>query len=247
MKKYLLVLFTVTLILSLVCLGVSADTAFRRFYDEASLISGYEALDISAELDEISAKYNYDVAIIAVDSIDNADPDRAAEQAFDSVGYGRGNNGGVLLFIAMESRDVVVFYDSVLDLDIADSIREAVTPYLTDGDYDEAFVTFISECDYYINGELNGYPFNLGNSLLISVAVGVVIAFIVTAIMKAQLESVAFQRAATNYVTEGSLNVTAANDTYLYSTVVRREKPKSNGSSGSSGSTGSRGSSSGKF
>lgn len=72
-----------------------------------------------------------------------------------------------------------------------------------------------------------------------------IVALIVTSVMKGQLKSVAFRRGAENYVTPGSLDVAVSRDTFLYSTLAMIEKPKDN--EGSSSSSGSRGSSSGKF
>ena len=59
------------------------------------------------------------------------------------------------------------------------------------------------------------------------VIVGIVVAFIVTLIMKGQLKSVRQQRAAANYVVPGSFRLTARSDVFLYRNVVRRERPKS--------------------
>ena len=59
------------------------------------------------------------------------------------------------------------------------------------------------------------------------VIVGIVVAFIVTLIMKGQLKSVRQQRAASNYVVAGSFRLTARSDVFLYRNVVRRERPKS--------------------
>ncbi|MBQ9922278.1 MAG: TPM domain-containing protein [Clostridia bacterium] len=64
---------------------------------------------------KISETYNYDVTIVTIDTIEDEDPDYAAELLFDSRGYGVEKNGGILLLVAMESRDVVVFYDGIVD------------------------------------------------------------------------------------------------------------------------------------
>ncbi len=250
MKKYLLVLLALTLIFVMAAHPAFASNNDHNLIDGAGLLTEEEGAEIESRLDEVSEKYDYDVAIITVETMPpNADPAAQAEIMFDTYGFGVGNNGGVLLFIAMETRDVVVFYDSVLNVDIAESIRESVTPYLSDGEYAEAFDWFIYDCDYYINGEVNGYPFEFFGTLVISAVIGFIVAFIATAVMKGQLKSVSFRRAAENYVAKGSFALTEARDSFLYSTLTKREKPKDNGksSSSSSSSSGSRGSSSGKF
>jgi len=244
MIRRLFALVTVSLMLmALIVPTVAADTV--KLYDLAELITDSEEERISDKLDEIGKKHSINLAIVTVESIEDEDPDEFAETVFDEEGYGEADNGGILLFIAMESRDIVVFYDSVIDVEIAGSIREDVTTYLSDEDYAGAFDTFIEKCDYYVDGELNGYPFNWARNIVIAVVIGVVIALIITGGMKGQLKSVRAQKAAANYVTSGSLNVTEERDHFLYRTVSRKKRESSSSSDSSGGR--SRGSSSGKF
>lgn len=58
------------------------------------------------------------------------------------------------------------------------------------------------------------------------IVIGIVVAFIVTLIMKSQLKSVRQQRTASNYVVEGSFCLTGQTDAFLYRNVARRERPK---------------------
>ena len=64
--------------------------------------------------------------------------------------------------------------------------------------------------------------------VLLCLAIGAIIAFIVTGILKAQLKSVRKEAAAANYVVDGSFQLTGKMDTFLYRNVVRRERPKNN-------------------
>ena len=68
----------------------------------------------------------------------------------------------------------------------------------------------------------------------VALVIGLVTALIVTGVMKGQLKSVAPQRDATDYVRQGSMNVTRSNDFYLYSTVSKSAKPKNEDNSGGS-------------
>ena len=56
---------------------------------------------------------------------------------------------------------------------------------------------------------------------------GIVVAFIATLIMKGQLKSVRRVNTASNYVVQGSFQLTGRSDTFLYRNVVRTERPKS--------------------
>jgi len=65
-------------------------------------------------------------------------------------------------------------------------------------------------------------------------------------VMASQLKSVRPQTAARNYMKPNSLNLTVSRDLFLYRTVTRTPRPKSNSSSGGRGSSGG-GSRSGSF
>lgn len=63
---------------------------------------------------------------------------------------------------------------------------------------------------------------------LISLAVGVLIGFLVVGGMKRQLTTVRRQESAFEYLTPGSLNLTVSTDLFLYENTTRTPKPKSN-------------------
>lgn len=78
--------------------------------------------------------------------------------------------------------------------------------------------------------EYDSADFDYKSALLISVGVGLVVAFIVVSIMKGQLKSVRKQSGAGNYIKEGSFKLTRSNDFFLYRTVTKTEKPRNNSS-----------------
>ena len=85
--------------------------------------------------------------------------------------------------------------------------------------------------DYYDEYEDDeDYPksFNIGRSLLIAFIVGLVISLIITGIMRSKMKSVRYERAASNYIKQGSMNVLRSRDIYLYSTVTKIPKPQNN-------------------
>lgn len=65
-------------------------------------------------------------------------------------------------------------------------------------------------------------------SVWICIAVGVLIGFITVSAMKSQLKSVRMQGAASNYLTQGSLNLTVSTDHFLYENTTRTPKANSN-------------------
>ena len=188
------------------------------------------------------------------------------------MGYGAGRDG-VLLLISMEYRDWAistcgrgqeVFTDYGLD-----RIRDAIVPYLSQGQYYSAFERFLDMTqDYLYEAEVNT-PYDTNNRpgeeivqereetnwltvVLGCLIVGLAAALIVTGVMKSKLKSVRPQADARQYA--GNFDVTLANDLFLYRTVSRTARPERNSSSGGGGSSRhtsssgrSHGGSSGKF
>ena len=60
-----------------------------------------------------------------------------------------------------------------------------------------------------------------------SIIAGVIVAFIVTGVLRAQLKTVRKKGAASDYVVSGSFHLTKRTDMFLYHTVTRSERPKS--------------------
>ena len=221
-----------------------------RLLDDADLLSETEEATLLKKLNTASEKYKVDLVIATVESLEGATVENYAGLLYDSYGYGFGEKkDGVLLLVAMEERKWHILTNGLGNTAITDSeaesIGDAFSSYLTAKDYVNGFNVFIDKCEYQINGEINGFPFPLGRNLLIALAVGFILAFIVTGSWKSKLKSVRNQKNATVYTKEGSMNITVANDFYLYSTVTRKAKPEKS-SSGSSGGS-SRGGASGSF
>ena len=82
--------------------------------------------------------------------------------------------------------------------------------------------------------------------ILISLGIGLVLAFLCTMGMRAQLKSVRTQDSAVDYVRQGSMELTRSNDIFLYHTVTKTAKPKDSDSS-SGGSDSDHGGTGGSF
>jgi len=262
MKKFLTLLLMAVLLLTLI-IPVSA-AEYSRLVDAADLLTDSEEQTLLKKLDTVSETWHMDVVIVTTDSLDGFTPTQYADDFFDYLGYGMGSGrDGILLLVSMEERDWAISTHGAGIRAFTDAGQEYITdqvvPYLSDGEYYEAFSLFSDLCDDFIRqatedrpydtGNLPKGPFNFVLALLICLGVGLVVALIVTCIMRSQLKSVRSQSAAAEYVKPGSLQVTEARDLFLYHNISRRPKPKpSSGSSthrSSSGST--HGGSRGKF
>lgn len=255
MKKRIFTLFISFIFCLVFGISVSASKGaneYSRVADSADLLSDSEEKALCERLDKISEKYTADVVVVTVESTEGDSAMDVADDLFDYCEYGMGSDrSGVLLLISISERDwwisthgmcISAFSDGNID-----SIGELMTDDLADGEYADAFKTYADECEYYLDIETNGKPFNPIYSLLISVAIGLIIAFIVTMIMRSQLKSVKGQPAASDYIKRGSMQINLANELFLYRHIDRREKPKNNSSTHRSSSGSTHGGGGGKF
>lgn len=235
MKKHILTILCTFLMIAV--LSVAAVAAPPRMVDDADLLSDAEEAALTERLDTISETYQIDVVVVTVPSTDGAEMRAYARNYYDNNGY---KPDGTLLLISMEERDWWISgygkAEAMFPTDTCESIGSLMIDDLSMGDYAAAFYTFADECEYIIDGELNGYPFPFFTILVIALVVGFVAALIAVSVMKGQLKSVRAKDTAADYVKSGSMQVTLANELFLYRTVHRVKKAsESNKSGGSSG------------
>lgn len=240
-KKLFSVLLAVVLILSL-AVSVSAVSE-ADIYDEADLLTGEEETQLAQKLSEISKQFNAQIVIMTVPSASGS-VDVLVENVFDSMNMGYGDNrDGVLLLVCMDPREYRILSNGyaadAITLDCIDAIGKAIVSDLSDGNYADAFNTFAEHCTYYLDGYVNGYPFDAGKSLIVALIVGVAAGVVTAFILKNQLKSVRQQKQANVYIKNGSMQITASRDLYLYRQVSRTEKSSTQSSgSGSSRNVG---------
>jgi uncharacterized protein len=251
MKKRIYAALFAILLCVFMCVTAYANDEYEYLlYYEADLLTDSEEADTLEKLISLTEKYAVDFAVAAVSNVGEYSVDEYTEYYFDTVGLGTGDdcNGGILLLIAMDDGEGGRAYrihtrgipKEAMTEDQQIEIGENTASYLSDEEYADAINVFLDESEYYINGEINGYPFAAGKNFIISLVIGVILALIITGAWKSQLKSVKQQRAAANYVKSGSMNVTMANDFYLYSTVKTEKIEEKSSSSSSSGSSGGR-------
>lgn len=268
MKKLVLLTTLAALLMGTVC-TVSADTVIPeervkpRLVDDADLLMDYEEEELLEQLDEISERQQFDVAVVTVESLDGQSPQAFADDYYDYNGYGMGEgDDGALLLISMEERDWYITtygYGIVAITDVGLSyMSDRFVPYLSDGDYFDAFTVFAELCDEYVTQANEGEAYDSGNlpaekrgvlDILIAVGVGAFLAFIPMLVMVRKMKNVQMQSAAGNYVQQGSIAITEKRDRFLYDTVVKTkiEKSSSGSSTHRSSSGRSHGGGGGKF
>ena len=249
---------------ALMLISVFSLTSFAekppRLVDGAYLLTDAEAERVTALLDRISVDNDFDVVIVTVSDTGFEDIVDFADDYYDYNGYGMGSNfDGVLLLISMEEIDwyistcgfgLTAFTESGIQY-----IGESITEDLSSGLYEDAFTDFANLCESFVVQARTGdpyefkEPYGVFSSLILSLIVGFVVAFIAVSSMKSKLNGAVRQRAAENYVRRDSMELTVCRDSFLYRNVVRTAKQSSNSSSGShrSSSGRSHGGGGGKF
>ena len=152
-------------------------------------------------------------------------------------------------------------------------VNSAVLPYLADEDYYMAFQTYLKLTESYLSGEIHSGDYEgFGDGVfvgdyytdgaieyssepmspvvkeLIVIAVALIVAFVVTAIMKSKMNTAVIKTEASDYMKHGSMKVTRSLDVFTHRHVTKTAKPKNNSSGSRSGGGGGRsGGGGGKF
>lgn len=235
-----------------------------RVVDEADILTSSEETNLLRTVDEISERQQFDVVIVTVESLGGEDIQYYAADYYDYNGYGMGDEyDGAMFLISMAEREWFVLttgygIDVLTDAEI-DNMADGVVPYLSSGDYETAFEEFAVYCDKQINYERGVtseetfydddiyyeediYQESGSPGIVVSLIIGLVLAFFPVFIMRGQLKSVHMQSNAGSYEKRDTRKITVSRDAFLYNTVNRVAKPKEN-KSRSGGSSTFRGSS----
>lgn len=256
MKKRVVSIIFAIFLVSLSVLPAFAESegasTYGRLVDNAKLLSEDEYSQLKEHIDTVSEKYTFDVVIVTEKSIGDKTPTEYADDFFDYNGYGEGDNhDGILFLLDMENRKWAISTTGAGIPYFTDygqeKIMDDVKPYLSDGEYYDAFDTFVTMCDDYINTAITDEPYDVNNQpksiipiyyiIFGGVGVGALVGFIVVLIMKSKLKSVRMQPLASSYVKSGSFKLTEHSDLFLYRNISKTAKPKDNDSSSGGSST----------
>lgn len=244
-RKLISILMVLLLCLPLVTSVSALEIAFledgNSVYDEADLLSSSEEERIAGVLEDLSREYAAQIVIVTVSELDS-DPDIFVENLYDTMGFGYGDDhDGILLLVCMDPREYRILPNGAANNAIGsreiDAIGNAIVSDLSDGDYTDAFVEFADQCAYYLDGHINGFPFNFGRTLITALGIGILAGVIVAFVLKGQLKSVRSRYHANDYVKPGSMQLTVHSDLFLYRNITKTRKANNQNSSGSGGSS----------
>lgn len=252
MKKRLFgILLAILLCLSL-SVSVFAQSDMPLLVDDADLLADSEEDVLLSKLENISSHQQMDIVIVTVNDLYGETPRDYADDFYDFNCYAE---DGVLLLVSTEDSDWYISTSGYGITAITDAGREYMADQflddLSNGNYYDAFVIYADFCDEFIGKARSGDPFDVEDlpkedfnyitSLLVSLGIGLVVAFIITGRMKGKLKTVRRQAEAVDYVKTGSMKVVQSRDLFLYKHIDRRAKSQESSSGGSRTHTSSSG------
>lgn len=157
MKRIIATALTmITLVFLMTGVCFAETESLGRLYDEYGVLSADEYNTVLEALNVVSDRFQVDTSIAVVNSIaaDGYDDIAAyADDLFDAYGYGTGENkDGILFVVAMEERKWALSTHGLAIQYVTDKgneyLQEQFLSFLSNGDYERAFLAYAEGCDY---------------------------------------------------------------------------------------------------
>ena len=220
-----------------------------RVADNAFLLTDAETDTLLKRADELSAKHGLDIIIATTNDSKGM---VLGHYAADLVDYNDFKTDNIILAVAMDQRKYVcvttgygiyAFTDYTLE-----QIYDAMESDMIDGNYFDAFMTYLNISDRVITQAREGKPYDTNNTLdtrspqeiwglraVLALIPGVIIGWLAAYAQKKRMKSSVPQRSAHNYLT--NMNITRSQDIYLYTTTSKVRVQSDNGGSSGGGSS----------
>ncbi len=271
-------LCTLTLLVLALGLCASAFAAGNSKFirDKYDLLDSSIQTTLETQAKEIASNYNVGTYLLIVDDIGSKSARDYAKNYWNKKDLGLGSNkSGILLLVAVDSRDYVTITHGQAVLDFTDwrigEIEDDIVNYLSDNEWQWAFQAYLDDCQETLEykaeyGTAMGYDkdstTSSANSMegisevltmpfVIALIIALIVMICVRLALKAQLKSVKAQDTATAFM-DRPVDITRSEQRFGGTVVTKTPIPKSSSSSGGSGgswsgSGGFGGSSGGKF
>lgn len=252
MKKVLSLLFVALILSALLITPFYAAEKGAKVVDVNGYLTAEQKSSLTTKLTQTGDKYDMDIVIVLIQSLNGKDRQDYADDYYDYNGY---KNDGCLLLLSIEDRQwqistkgygITAFTDYGIDY-IGSELKED----LRDEDYYEACDKFADFADDFIKEAKNGKPYDTNHTrktlfdyvfgIGVSFGIGLIIAIIVTLTIKSKYKPVRLKAEANDYLKKDSLVLNKSHDNFLY-THVTRTRRKSDSGGGSSTHTSSSGS-----
>ena len=232
MKKLISVLLCLVLCMGLTLTASAAE--YPPVFDKAGVLSDSDAQFLAERAQEVSLEAGIDIVILTVPSLEGKSAQDYADDYYDYNGYA---DNGVIFLLAMAEREYHISTSgTVIDVltdDVLYNMEESFLPYLSDGEYDDAFLDFINTVAVYTIDDPVGDALV---SIFFGSIAGLVVAGISLLVMRMGMNTKVSQYAAGDYLKDSTYNLNRNTDMFLYSQVSKRRKPENN-NTGGGGST----------
>ncbi len=243
----------------------AAEEPQAHIVDNAELLAEEQKAELEEQAAALAEEYGCGVYVLTVKTMAGAERREFAEAYYTDRNLGVGDDrNGILFLVCMDSRDyVTVTYGgddhcgigirAFTDAGIA-AMEEEVVAMLTDGDYSDAFATYLDTCEDYLSyfakhgeGKVPQEKGNLPLRLAIVVLVPLLIALVVCLVLRSQMKTAKPAATAEEYIPKESFMLTAQRDHFVHTSRRREKIEKKSGSGSSVSSSGFGGSKGGKF
>lgn len=252
MKRVLSFVFVIIIVSALCVTPFYAAEKGAKVVDDSGYFTAQQTLALSDKLTNIGNKYNMDLVVVLVPTLNGKSKVVYADDYYDYNGY---KEDGCLLLLCVDDREwyistkgygITAFTDYGID-----RIGDEITSELKAKNYYGACDKYADLCDEFLTEAKNGTPYDTNHkrrdafdylfAIGISLVIGIVVAAIAAFSLKSKYKPVRLKAEANDYLVQGSLNVRNAYDNFLYTHVSRVRREKSGGGSSthtsSSGST----------
>lgn len=225
------------IILFLMILGQTSDVfaLSQKVFDGADILSENEAKELESLANDIGSKWDTDILIVTVDnpSIDVKQYTKDFyDEKIEEQGLSKWNVA--MITLDMYNREVYLagFYKGELYLNDSrmDTIRDEITPALSEGNYSLAFQQFIESVDQFLAAEPANIFLQWWFQLIVASILGgiVVFSFVFTSGGRITVNN-------RTYMNEKTSRVIDRRDDYIRTTVTKVKKPSSNSGGGGGG------------
>lgn len=231
MNKRVFAFLTALILLLALCVPAFAapeDAAFNAMVlDTAELLPAQQEEELNQRAWNLTERYGCAVYMITVPGLEGMEAWEFSEYLFDGFGLGYGEeNSCIILLLSMEYRDYDIMahgYGNTAFTDYGKEVMaERFLPDFGDDDWYGGFEEYLDCCEEFLQLAEEGTPFDVdsekhtGGAVLISVAVGLLAAFITCAVFKGQMKTARIQQRADTYISPEGLILTSQAENFLY-------------------------------
>ena len=167
MKKILAIMQGICLMLLLI--GQSIALAAVPVVDQAKLLSTSQREALTAKIQQVEAAHKVKIGICTMQDLPGGmSAGKYANNILDK-NYANGENGSIVLVLAMGSRDWYISTDNNMRAKITDDVgikglKNLFLDDLSNGDYNDGFNHFVDGVDKYLTYyETEGVPYDPAN------------------------------------------------------------------------------------